>query len=286
MHAAVTQTSGVTSSGAAPENAARQGAGASDASPSSTSPTFDSLVSVPLQTSAAPSTASSAAPAAAGVTTDTLADLAGQTAAQVGSGASQFQITLTPEGLGQVSVTVNVGAEGRLSAAFAAEKPETAEALSGRSSDLQKALEQAGFSLSDSGLTFAVATPAGHGQGAGQDAAGGSGQGSGQGAGQGSGQSNSGQSNSGQSNSGQSNSGQSNSGQSNSGQGGGQGSNPALAQAFSQGAGDGAAGGQGRSWPYGQAGGRTFAAPADTAADLSSQSPYASRSMSGLDIRI
>jgi flagellar hook-length control protein FliK len=227
---------------------------------------------VPLQTPIAASAPSASAPAtpAAPVATATLADLASQTAAQVGGGASQFQITLTPEGLGQVSVTVNVAAEGKVTAAFSFEKPETADALSGRASDLQKALEQAGFSLSDTGLSFAVATPTAHGQGAGADQnPGGTGQGANQGGG------------------GQGSS-QGGSGQGDSGQGSNQGSNAAFAQTSNPGSGQGDGGAQGRSWTYSQAAGRAFATASDAAAtvDQSPQSPYASRSASGLDIRI
>jgi flagellar hook-length control protein FliK len=231
-------------------------------------PTLDAAFAAPLQTPIVGSVPSAAAPPAS-ISSYTVADLANQTAGQVGSGANQFQITLTPEGLGQVSVTVSVAAEGKVSAAFAFERPETAEALSGRASDLQKALEQAGFTLSDSGLSFAVATPATHGQGAGsqQNPDGGLGQG---GAGQGFSQGGS--------------------GQGGSGQGSNPGSNTAFTQAANQGSGqgDGGAqngGSQGRSWTYGQAGALAFAAASD-ATEASLQSSYASRSTSGLDIRI
>jgi hypothetical protein len=235
-------------------------------SPAQTS-TPDALFAPPLQ---APIAAATAAPAAA-VTSATLDDLASQTAAQVGSGASQFQITLTPEGLGQVSVTVSVAAEGKVSAAFALERPETADALSGRASDLQKALEQAGFSLSEAGLSFAVATPTAHGQGANGD------QTSNNGAGQGASQGGAGQG-----------SGQGGSGQGGAGQGSGQGSSSAYAQSANGGSGQGDGGAQGRGWTQGQAAGRAFATASNAAAavDQSPQSPYASRAASGLDIRI
>jgi hypothetical protein len=176
-----------------------------------------------------------------------------------------------------VSVTVSVAAEGKVTAAFALEKPETAAALSGRASDLQKALEQAGFSVSDAGLSFAVATPTAHGQG---ENAGGSGQGGAQqgfsqgGSNQGSGQGGSGQGGSGQGSSGQGSS--------------GQGSHPAYAQTAGQGSNPGDSGAQNRSWTYGQGGAFAFASASDAAAavDQSQTSPYASRAASGLDIRI
>jgi len=225
---------------------------------------FDSLLAFAPQAQIPTAAASSTSTSAAAVTPATISDLANQTVAQIGTGSSQFQITLTPEGLGQVSVTVNVEAAGKVSAAFAFERPETADALSGRASDLQRSLEQAGFSLSGSGLTFSVATPASHGQGAGAD------QNSGGGAGQGSAQGGSGQGGSDQG-------------------GSGQGSNPAFAQTASQqGSGQGDGGGQGRAWSYGQAAGRAFGSVGDASAvvDQSPNSSYASRAASGLDIRI
>ena len=258
------------------QDGAGQGATAAQSAPSTPSapaptPTLDAMFATLPQAPIAASTPSTA-PSAAPVASATIADMASQTVAQISSGASQFQITLTPEGLGQVSVTVNVGAEGKVSAAFAFEKPETAEALSGRATDLQKSLEQAGFSLSDAGLSFAVATPTGHGQGASAD------QNQGGALGQGAGQTGGGQGAAGQG-----------SGQGGSGQGGsGQGSNAAFAQTTNAGSGQGGSGGQGQSWTYGQAAGRAFASASDAAAavDQSPNSPYASRAASGLDIRI
>jgi hypothetical protein len=247
----------------APDSAAPQTTATSDAAGQALA--LNALFTVPPEARIAASTPASPAT----VTPATVADLASQTVAQVGQGASQFQITLTPEGLGQVSVTVNVGAEGKVSAAFALEKPETADALSSRSSDLQKALEQAGFSLSDSGLTFAVATPVGHGQGANADQN--PGGASGQSAGQGGAQQGSSQGGSSQGDSSQG--------------GSGQGSNPAFAQAANSGSGQAEGGRQGQSWTYGQTGALAFATASDAAAAVD-QSPYASRSASGLDIRI
>jgi flagellar hook-length control protein FliK len=255
----------------APDSAAPQTTATSIAA--GQAPALNALFTVPPQAPIAASTPSTPASPAT-VTPATVADLASQTAAQIGQGASQFQITLTPEGLGQVSVTVSVGAEGKVSAAFALEKPETADALSGRSSDLQKALEQAGFSLSDSGLTFALATPIGHGQGANanQNPGGASGQSAGQGGAQ--------------QGSSQGGSSQGGSGQGGSSQGGsGQDSTPAFAQAANSGSGQGDGGRQGQSWTYGQTGALAFATASDAAAAVD-QSPYASRSASGLDIRI
>jgi len=265
---------------AKPQNPAQASAAGSQATSVSTAgagqtPTLGAIAAAQPQApivALGPSTPTPA-DAPATPTAATVADLATQTAAQVSQGASQFQITLTPEGLGQVSVTVSVAAEGKVSAAFAFEKPETAEALSGRASDLQKALEQAGFNVSDSGLTFALATPTGHGQGANadQNPGGASGQGGMQ---QGSSQGGSGQGGSGQGGSGQG--------------GSGQGSNTGFTQTANQGSSQGDSGGQGQSWTYGQAGALAFASASDAAAavDQPPRSLYASRSASGLDIRI
>jgi hypothetical protein len=206
-------------------------------------------------------------------TAETVDNLATQTAAKAADGASQFQITLTPEGLGQVSVAVQVGAEGRVSAAFAFEKSDTADALSSRSADLQKALEQAGFSVAPDGLSFSVAPRAAHeatptgGQASGQFA---------QTSGQGSGGSGAG--------------GQNSNNQGNPGSNGGAGVQAGLGagsgQGLNQGSGQNAR--QDGGWTAGQAAGRAFAAAAQAAAltDLPVSTPYAARAYAGLDIRI
>jgi hypothetical protein len=93
------------------------------------------------------------------VTPATISDLASQTAAQsVTGGVKSFQIVLNPEGLGQVNVSVSIGDDGQLSAAFAFEKPESTTALSAHAEDLHQALAQSGFAVSKTGLSFTTAS--------------------------------------------------------------------------------------------------------------------------------
>ncbi|MHB8285499.1 MAG: flagellar hook-length control protein FliK, partial [Caulobacteraceae bacterium] len=90
------------------------------------------------------------------VTSDTISDLASQTAAQAptAGGVKSFQIVLNPESLGQVKVSVNIGEDGQLNAAFAFDKPESAAALSSHAQDLREALSQSGFNVASTGLSF------------------------------------------------------------------------------------------------------------------------------------
>ena len=81
--------------------------------------------------------------------------------------ASKFDLALEPEGMGRVDVKIRIAADGALSAAMSFDNPHTAEALKARSAELRTALEQAGFNLADSGLSF---TAGGSGrQASGQD---------------------------------------------------------------------------------------------------------------------
>ena len=75
--------------------------------------------------------------------------------------SAQFDISLTPEGLGKVDVKITINARGEVSAAMKFDNPQAAAELKGRAAELQRALEQSGFSLSQEGISFTD----GHGQG-------------------------------------------------------------------------------------------------------------------------
>jgi hypothetical protein len=62
-------------------------------------------------------------------------------------------VELDPIGLGRVDVRVEIGAQGRLTAAMTFDNPQALSELKSRAGELQKALEQAGFDLSG-GLSF------------------------------------------------------------------------------------------------------------------------------------
>jgi Meckel syndrome type 1 protein len=83
--------------------------------------------------------------------------IAAQLAAKLPSAASsRFDIALDPAGLGRVNVSVQINAAGQVTASLTFDNPHAAaEARSGAGA-LQHALEQAGFSVAQGGLSFDV----------------------------------------------------------------------------------------------------------------------------------
>ncbi len=92
-------------------------------------------------------------PSRVAATPATVADLAAQVARKLEGRSTHFDIQLTPEGLGKVDVRVDIDAQGRLTAAMAFDTPQAASEMRGRSGELVRALEQAGFDMSG-GLSF------------------------------------------------------------------------------------------------------------------------------------
>ena len=98
----------------------------------------------------------------------TVANFAAQMIKKLEAKTTRFDVQLDPAGLGKVDVRVEIGAEGRITAALACHNPQAAKELQARSGELQKALEQAGFDITG-GLSFEMAG-GGNGQpGAGQN---------------------------------------------------------------------------------------------------------------------
>jgi len=87
---------------------------------------------------------------------ETVANLAAQIVKKLEGRSTRFDVELDPIGLGKVDVRIEIGAHGRMTAAMSFETPQAAAELKSRSGELQRALEQAGFDLSD-GLSFDVA---------------------------------------------------------------------------------------------------------------------------------
>lgn len=85
---------------------------------------------------------------------ETVANLAAAIARKLEGRNSRFEVELDPLGLGAVNVSIDIGADGKLSAQFAFDRPETAAEMRGRSQELQRALEQAGFDLAKNSLSF------------------------------------------------------------------------------------------------------------------------------------
>lgn len=119
----------------------------------------------------APTVATPAAMHAAAVAVrgapQTVANLAAQIVKKLESKTTRFDVQLDPAGLGKVDVRVEIGAQGRITAALACHTAQGAEALRARSGELQQALEQAGFDVSG-GLSFEMAGGQGGQTGAGQ----------------------------------------------------------------------------------------------------------------------
>lgn len=89
-------------------------------------------------------------------TSQTVTQLANHIAAAQAGGAkaSRFTVQLDPVGLGKVDVRVEISAAGELSAALNFQNPHSAQELSARASELQSALQQAGFDPSKTALSF------------------------------------------------------------------------------------------------------------------------------------
>ena len=126
---------------------------------------------VPVFQAPAPAaaTAHAAAPAAHAApvraTSETVANLTAQISKHLEGQSTKFEVELNPAGLGRVSVSVEIAASGKMTAAMSFDSPQAAAELRARSNDLQRALEQAGFDLSG-GLSFDVAGDRGDGRGA------------------------------------------------------------------------------------------------------------------------
>lgn len=93
---------------------------------------------------------------------ETVATLAAQILKKLDSKTTRFDMELEPYGMGKVDVRLEIGAQGRLTAAMAFENPQSAQELRSRASELKGALEQAGFDVMD-GLSFDVADNPGGG---------------------------------------------------------------------------------------------------------------------------
>jgi flagellar hook-length control protein FliK len=85
---------------------------------------------------------------------ETLARLATQIVQTAQGPASQFTLNLHPAELGGVQVKIQVDRRGAVSASLTFDNPQAAADLKAHSADLKAALNQAGFDVSDDGLSF------------------------------------------------------------------------------------------------------------------------------------
>ena len=117
---------------------------------------------LPGEVRAQAATLAAAEAAVARSTPQTVAKLAADIVQKVDGQSTRFDIELNPHGLGKVDVAIEIDRDGKLTAAMSFDSPQSAADLRGRAGELRQALEQAGFDVSEGGLTFDTA-----GQGAG-----------------------------------------------------------------------------------------------------------------------
>jgi hypothetical protein len=117
-----------------------------------------------IQPLAATSQAQAASPdRQATATAQTVPLLANEILRKSGGRSAQFDISLTPEGLGKVDVQISINPRGELTASMVFDTPQAAAELRGRAAELQKSLEQAGFQVSQNGLSFSDTSRQGFG---------------------------------------------------------------------------------------------------------------------------
>lgn len=104
-------------------------------------------------------------PAASRVSAETVARLSADIVRKLDGQSSRFELQLDPHGLGKVDVSIEIDRDGRLTAAMSFDSAQSASDLKSRSGDLRAALEQAGFDVPDSGLSFSMASQNGSGGG-------------------------------------------------------------------------------------------------------------------------
>ncbi len=84
----------------------------------------------------------------------TVSQLSAQIVQSVKGNKSSFDLTLHPEGLGDVQVRVSVDRTGAVTASMSFNNPQAGAELAGRAGELRDALAQAGFTVADNGLSF------------------------------------------------------------------------------------------------------------------------------------
>ncbi len=124
------------------------------------------LAAQPVSASFQASLAAQSGPAYGAVPTQTVAQLSSELVRKAQAKATSFDLALEPAGMGRVDVKLRIASDGGLTAALRFDTPQTAEAMKAHAGELRAALEQAGFNLADSGLSF---TAGGFGREAQQD---------------------------------------------------------------------------------------------------------------------
>lgn len=137
--------------------------GAAVAAPDAASP--DTPIANPAPTDAQPAQQAAASSHAQGLTTlsratvETTAQLAAQMARKLEGRSTRFDMVLTPEDLGRVDVSLEIGKDGQLSARLAFDNPAAAADLKGRADELRRQLQEAGFQVAGDALDFSQRDP-------------------------------------------------------------------------------------------------------------------------------
>ena len=92
-------------------------------------------------------------------TVETTAQLAAQIARKLEGRSTRFDMVLTPEDLGRVDVSLEIGKDGQLSARLAFDNPAAAADLKGRADELRRQLQEAGFQVAGDALDFSQRDP-------------------------------------------------------------------------------------------------------------------------------
>ena len=105
------------------------------------------------------------APSASRASIETTVHIAAQIVRKLEGRSSRFEMALTPEGLGNVDVSLDIDADGKLIAKLAFDNPLAATEMRGRVDELRRQLQDSGFVVADDALSFTERDPS-TGQGA------------------------------------------------------------------------------------------------------------------------
>lgn len=148
---------------ASPSAKAAEPATAAVAAPDAASP--DAPIANPAPTDAQPAQQAAVSSHAQGLSTlsratvETTAQLAAQIARKLDGRSTRFDMVLTPEDLGRVDVSLEIGKDGQLSARLAFDNPAAAADLKGRADELRRQLQEAGFQVAGDALDFSQRDP-------------------------------------------------------------------------------------------------------------------------------
>lgn len=144
-----------------------QGAGTAEAAPTTTVPPLDAAMASldparPVEgatearvlDAATTTTQATTTSSLSRATIETTAHLAAQIARKLEGRSTRFDMVLTPEDLGRVDVSLEIGADGQLAARLAFDNPAAAAELRGRADELRRQLQDAGFQLAGDSLDF------------------------------------------------------------------------------------------------------------------------------------